>query len=261
MVHSDITTLDLHGDAPDEIGTGGWPALVDPLLRAAGTLQYDPDKLSPSVRESSRAMVDRLMRKARDKGQELLEAAAQSGSRKTSETSGASGLATGAPWGFKAPASLSIFPMLARWHAPVRLIHVVRDGRDIAMSGNTSPVQKFWGPLFGSDNSLETAEAARSGQRAKAALLWSRWNTATLNWATPRQSQGQSAGRDDTPVSMSAFSAPRVAVGSGLNVQGQPKPLSEYAVVRVEDLLLGAVSARWAALKRLADLVGSPRSD
>jgi len=49
--------------------------------------------------------------------------------------------------------------MLAKWHGPVRLVHVVRDGRDIAISGNKSPVQRFWGPLFGHEQTKAAMEA------------------------------------------------------------------------------------------------------
>jgi len=75
LVHSDITTLDLHGDAPDELGTAGWPGLVEPLLRATRSLNYDPDSLDSALHETSRDNVNRLMTKAATKGEDLRQAA------------------------------------------------------------------------------------------------------------------------------------------------------------------------------------------
>ena len=53
-----------------------------------------------------------------------------------------------------------------------------RDGRDIAFSGNQSPVEKFFNVSF--QNFLEKYNLPVS---AKAIKLWSNWNTGVYHWA------------------------------------------------------------------------------
>ena len=59
----------------------------------------------------------------------------------------------------------------------IRLLQY-RDGRDIAFSGNQSPVEKFFNVSFA--NFLEIRNLPVS---AKAIKLWSNWNTGVYKWA------------------------------------------------------------------------------
>jgi len=47
-------------------------------------------------------------------------------------------------YGIKAPVSMLLVPMFREIWGRMKFIHVVRDGRDIAFSGNQSPVKKFY---------------------------------------------------------------------------------------------------------------------
>jgi len=92
------------------------------------------------------------------------------------------GIADGVSWGFKAPVSMALFPLLAGWHGPLKLIHVVRDGRDVAISGNQSPVEKFWGTTYGPGDKQRSKYEA-GGKYVMAAALWSKWNADLFQWA------------------------------------------------------------------------------
>jgi hypothetical protein len=51
-------------------------------------------------------------------------------------------LARGQPWGWKEPRSLYLLPFLHRHLPSLRLLHVVRDGRDMALSTNQNQLRK-----------------------------------------------------------------------------------------------------------------------
>lgn len=73
----------------------------------------------------------------------------------------------GAPWGWKEPRSIYLLPFLRRHLPELRFLHVVRDGRDMALSANQNQLRKH-GPAAGI---LPGApEALRS------IALWSRVN-------------------------------------------------------------------------------------
>lgn len=67
----------------------------------------------------------------------------------------------------------------------VKFLHVVRDGRDIAFSGNQTPVTKFYEHTF-PDGSRERK---LEGAPLKAIRMWSSWNIGLYEWAS-----GQEAG-------------------------------------------------------------------
>ena len=73
-------------------------------------------------------------------GKRLKQAAAGSGKKR------ASFVASGVAYGYKAPVSMLLLPFLAQAYQRegFKFLHVVRDGRDIAFSGNQSPVGKFY---------------------------------------------------------------------------------------------------------------------
>ena len=58
---------------------------------------------------------------------------------------------TGIRWGFKAPVSMLVTPFLHKMTGALKMLHVVRDGRDISFSGNQSPVNKFYRQTYGID--------------------------------------------------------------------------------------------------------------
>jgi len=83
--------------------------------------------------------------------------------------------------------------------------------------------------------------------RGQSGLLWSKWNSGALDWASSAANAGV--------VRLATLTAPNAS--SSMTLQRRP---SEYAVVRVEDLLKGDFQSRLAALEGLAKLVGSRRT-
>lgn len=53
------------------------------------------------------------------------------------------GLNAGRPWGWKEPRSIYLLPFFHRHLPAVRFLHVVRDGRDMALSTNQNQLRKY----------------------------------------------------------------------------------------------------------------------
>ena len=70
----------------------------------------------------------------------------------------------GVKWGFKAPVSMLLVPFLKEM-APggLKFLHVVRDGRDIAFSGNKTPVSKFYPAYRGISKEQHNAMSSECG--------------------------------------------------------------------------------------------------
>jgi sulfotransferase family protein len=68
----------------------------------------------------------------------------------------------GAPWGWKEPRSIFLVSFLARALPGLRLLHVVRDGRDLAFSKNQNQPRKHADAFLGTESSLEAGAPARS---------------------------------------------------------------------------------------------------
>lgn len=69
------------------------------------------------------------------------------------------------PWGWKHPHSILLVPLLVDVWPELRFVHVVRDGRDMAFSGNRNQLQRY-GDLAGAD------PGARPAVRAMAYWAW-----------------------------------------------------------------------------------------
>ena len=78
-------------------------------------------------------------------------------------------------WGWKNPRSLYLLPFLHACYPGLRYIQVVRDGRDMAFSGNTWPLRKD-GPIVLSDAERELPAPHQS------ILIWSRGNLAAADY-------------------------------------------------------------------------------
>jgi hypothetical protein len=63
-------------------------------------------------------------------------------------------LASGVSYGYKAPVSMLLVPFLREIYSRdgFKFLQVVRDGRDIAFSGNQSPVTKFYKDTFSQED-------------------------------------------------------------------------------------------------------------
>lgn len=53
-----------------------------------------------------------------------------------------SALGSGQPWGWKEPRSIYLLPFFCRHLPALRFLHVVRDGRDMALSSNQNQLRK-----------------------------------------------------------------------------------------------------------------------
>ena len=71
----------------------------------------------------------------------------------------------GMPWGWKNPRSIFMLPFLAELFPALRFVHVVRDGRDMAFSGNQNQLRKHFEALVGDDHDAMT-------QAEKSAVMW-----------------------------------------------------------------------------------------
>lgn len=92
--------------------------------------------------------------------------------------------ARGVTYGFKAPVSMCLVPFFARFYGKgaaggFKFILVVRDGRDIAFSGNQSPVTKFYRANYGEAD----YERWNSLPEVRGIKLWSDWNSDAAAWS------------------------------------------------------------------------------
>ena len=220
MVSEDPETYDIHADA-----VGGWPPVVGPIIEQTKTLAYDPSMLPQP-----------LQAKMKDALGKLLEIAEGDSVKPTSYVL-AKGGALPRPkgisvsrikYGFKAPVAMALAPYWAYMLPHFRLLHVLRDGRDIAFSANQGPVQKFYAYMYGFKNERDEVKAIR---------LWSDWNAQLKQWAQGR-------------------------VGGFGGVSGSDSKKSfGYFAIHSEDLVDESKDVRFAAIAQLAKWVGSDISD
>lgn len=83
------------------------------------------------------------------------------------------------PWGWKEPRCLYLLPFFHERSPALRLLHVLRDGRDMAYSSNQNQLMKHGETL------LRPAEAAWP-QPVRSAALWSRLNLLTADYGERR---------------------------------------------------------------------------
>jgi len=79
------------------------------------------------------------------------------------------------PWGIKGPRSMYALPYFNLLIPTLRFVHVVRDGRDMALSRNQGQVRRHFEALFGHPPEAAPAIAA--------ARLWSKANVEAADWA------------------------------------------------------------------------------
>src|SRR5208283_3337534 len=54
-----------------------------------------------------------------------------------------------AGWGWKNPRSIFILPLIQSLYPDFHFVHVVRDGRDMALSVNQNQLRKYYADIFG----------------------------------------------------------------------------------------------------------------
>jgi hypothetical protein len=128
-------------------------------------------------------------------------------------------------YGFKAPITMLLLPMLQAYLYPdtgFKYLHIVRDGRDIALSNNQSPVTKFYNATY--PDAAARLEKYKNMAPVYGMQLWNDWNADLYDWV---QSQ----------LSNNKF---------------------DYLVMRTEDLM--NPESKFEALTLLADFVGSRKT-
>lgn len=213
----DDETLDIHAEL---LYHGqGWPPLVQRVLNQTHSGNYNFDDLLPSVQSELLEQM-RLFQQHYD----IRAARLLHGARKDGKL-----LPTAVEYGFKAPISMLLLPLLQKVFGRIKFLHVVRDGRDVSLSSNKSPVDKFYNAFYRdySDRRRQVAMGSDYNESFKDVLamqLWNDWNTQVLQWER-------------------------------LSSDGET---FDFLVVRTEDLL--NPDTRFDVLLQLADFVGSPRA-
>jgi len=157
----------------------------------------------------------------------------------------------------KAPVSMLALPVFTSSYSsfrqkkrlpprPLKFLHVIRDGRDVALSNNQSPVIKFYNLTY--PKLIQDHESARSkfsatvlqakgqdGMYAKAMQLWNDWNLVVHRWATNHSIKNWTTGIQNEDNNL----------------------LVDYLLVRSEDLLIPGSKSRLDALTTMAKFVGS----
>ncbi len=82
-------------------------------------------------------------------------------------------LDTSRRWGWKNPRSMYLLPVIAALYPDLHFIHVLRDGRDMALSDNQNQRDKHYASAFGVPN---------PGTAAASARLWGEANLAVADW-------------------------------------------------------------------------------
>ena len=228
MILDNAATADV--DASVLFNGQGWPPLVQAVLQTTHSANYEWNHADFNA--SQQAMVQQALHDLHASYHPRGYALRQQGLRQ------GMAVARKVAYGFKAPITLVLWPLFAQFYGSnkkkknqIRVLHVVRDGRDVALSSNQSPVQKFYNSMYGRHENTTTTTTAplpwtEQDQSLAAMHLWNDWNVQAYQWAQQQQQLN-----DDDSVS--------------------------YLVLRTEDLL--HPTTRLASLHRLADFVGSPR--
>lgn len=170
-----IGTLDTDGK---EIG--GWPPTVRLLLNATRSADYDISDIPSAIREEVIDRIDNFWSKQWSRHRRHIFASTWSTQQ------------SGVSWAFKAPVSMLLLPIFVevskrKEYGRIKFLHVIRDGRDIAYSGNQSPVKKFYNVSFPAE--VYANQRDEEGARSMAIKLWSRWNSQVLAWCKRKVQQ------------------------------------------------------------------------
>lgn len=178
----DRGTMDVHAN---EMYDGqGWPALVSRVLNATRSASYDLEDIPDPVLRSAKTEIGKFIKSVQAAGRAIVGA----GSGET--------WATSVSWAFKAPVSILLLPLFREQLPAIKVLHIVRDGRDVALSDNHSPVQKFYTDFYPDAEARHKAllEYEEFGQGArnhiKAMQLWNDWNKQVYEYGV-RYSDGK----------------------------------------------------------------------
>eukprot|EP00613_Pedinella_sp_CCMP2098_P049403 CAMPEP_0171834152 /NCGR_PEP_ID=MMETSP0992-20121227/10266_1 /TAXON_ID=483369 /ORGANISM="non described non described, Strain CCMP2098" /LENGTH=645 /DNA_ID=CAMNT_0012449827 /DNA_START=163 /DNA_END=2099 /DNA_ORIENTATION=+ len=128
-----------------------------------------------------------------------------------------------AAWAFKKPDLMNLLPFLREAFPSLQVLHVVRDGRDMAFSHNHAPLRKYAPHL----KALHVEGAANESEAMRQLSVWALQNSAVLAWgqrANHKLMMGQ------------GHNAASKAVAAGGDDTGAEDPhAAVYRWVRIED--------------------------
>lgn len=225
MIVDYYDTMDVHGEEMmfmdhNKKHSYGWPPLVKTIMNVTHSANYSLQDLPRSVQkqaiEALLHLKSRLLEKGRDAHKTIPSLVPP---------------AAGVQYGWKAPVSMLLLPLLQQVFGPIKFIHVVRDGRDVALSDNQSPLDKFYDTYC-----KDTDKDAVKSNRDRAMHLWNDWNYQVLQWEQHQQRHCQEQQRlaDNDRKDLQHF---------------------DYLVTRTEDLIRS--ETRLQALVQLAEFVGA----
>lgn len=171
----DPNTKDIHGTCM--FHRGGWPPLVKLALQETHSANYEFSNLSEAAREKAIQELGRLKRFI-DNASIRKQTIARKEYKKNNST-GPIDLATATKVGWKAPVSMLLMPIVRKVFGRVKFLHVVRDGRDVCLSENQSPVKKFYNVYYGHD---EESSIAESDITAFSIQMWNDMNQQAMEW-------------------------------------------------------------------------------
>ena len=212
MLVDDSGTMDVHGKAL--FGGRGWPPLATAILQETRSSNYNFEDLPKNLQDLTLREIKKLHQGFINRGETLLERV------RVQNISGTSNLIT---YGFKAPVTMLLVPVLQQVMGPLKFLHIVRDGRDVAMSQNQSPVKKFFNDSY-SDAQLRIKKYTGDFTPVLGMQLWNDWNTGLLEYEQ-KHADGKSF---------------------------------DFLVMRTEDLL--NPEKKFKSLIQLADFVGSQKT-
>lgn len=215
----DVDALLIAGDEAEK----GWPPLVRRVLEITRSANYELDGLPTHALRQFRDQLTALRTSYQSRADALLQRI--DASRRTRPTN--------IQYGFKAPATMLLLPLLLDVFGSVKFLQVVRDGRDVAISENQSPVRKFYDSFYAHEQremNEGTYNADKPGlentdEYVRAMRLWNDWNVQVWDWS-------------QSHLDGDAF---------------------DYHVIRSEDLISDP-QLRLETIQQVAAFVGSPRS-
>ena len=170
----DKESLDVHGAVMFE--GQGWPPLAKSILNVTHSANYELSNLPFDTRTTVVQELQRL-KYALDAWQLKLEKRFILRQHLNKTTPRASNAAVG----FKAPVTMLLLPLIKEVFGKVKYLHIVRDGRDVALSTNKSPVQKFYQSMYADANERMNTYSNDS-YPVLAMHLWNDWNTQAFEW-------------------------------------------------------------------------------
>lgn len=213
----DKESLDVHGSVLYE--GQGWPPLAKSVLNVTHSANYNLSDLPPDTLDSTKKELQNL-KDSFDDWQLKFEQRYYVRDKLNQTIPRASNVAIG----FKAPVTMLLLPLLQEVFGKVKYLHIVRDGRDVALSTNKSPVQKFFSSMYTDAQERLDKYENTDLSPVLAMNLWNDWNTQVLEWEREHASDAD----------------------------------FDYLVVRSEDLV--DPSTKFETLARLAAFVGSPKT-